>query len=302
MPPGPAPSSPSCRATPRREIETQVAARREDRDGRRAPLPGALRGRHGDPAQDGRDAEPLAPCRAAAPVAPDHEAMNGRSGRRRLRSGTTDDPGAARPHDRRSAHEGDGGSPMIDDTIRRRAGGRAARQAARAHDTTVHPPYLTRTHGALRGPLGGGAGAHRAQRRHDPRGDRHRVPRRRRGAPHCSARRAPTSRASACVSRAACAAQIVQAQRPREFTQHARNPARNVHIGGKSTVFAPAYGPPFIRNLDEGRRYATIEDFRNFVKLAYMSPSLHHSGGTVCEPVDLPVNKRHFDMVYSHMR
>jgi trimethylamine--corrinoid protein Co-methyltransferase len=67
-------------------------------------------------------------------------------------------------------------------------------------------------------------------------------------------------------------------------------------------VFAPVYGPPFVRDLDGGRRYATIEDFRNFVKLAYMSPALHHSGGTVCEPVDVPVNKRHLDMVYSHIR
>jgi len=67
-------------------------------------------------------------------------------------------------------------------------------------------------------------------------------------------------------------------------------------------VFAPVYGPPFVQNLDDGRRYATIEDFRNFVKLAYMSPAMHHSGGTVCEPVDLPVNKRHLDMVYSHIR
>ena len=46
-----------------------------------------------------------------------------------------------------------------------------------------------------------------------------------------------------------------------------------------------------------GRRYGTLEDFRNFVKLAYVTPWLHHSGGTVCEPVDVPVNKRHFDMV-----
>ena len=96
--------------------------------------------------------------------------------------------------------------------------------------------------------------------------------------------------------------QLIQATAPREFIQHARNPEHNVHIGGKCTVFAPAYGSPFIRNLDEGRRYATIEDFRNFVRLAYMAPSLHHSGGTVCEPVDLPVNKRHLDMVYSHIR
>ena len=95
---------------------------------------------------------------------------------------------------------------------------------------------------------------------------------------------------------------IVQKSAPKQFTQHARNPARSVVIGGANTVFAPAYGSPFIRNLDDGRRYATIEDFRNFVKLAYMANSLHHSGGTICEPVDLPVNKRHFDMVYSHMK
>jgi trimethylamine--corrinoid protein Co-methyltransferase len=89
---------------------------------------------------------------------------------------------------------------------------------------------------------------------------------------------------------------------PAEFTQHARNPERSVRIGGNNTVFAPVYGPPFVRDLEGGRRYATIEDFRNFVKLAYMTPVMHHSGGTVCEPVDVPVNKRHLDMVYSHLR
>ena len=96
--------------------------------------------------------------------------------------------------------------------------------------------------------------------------------------------------------------ELVQKNAPSEFVQYARNPARNVRIGGNSTVFAPAYGSPFILNADEGRRYARIEDFRNFVKLAYMANSLHHSGGTICEPVDLPVNKRHLDMVYSHIK
>jgi trimethylamine--corrinoid protein Co-methyltransferase len=95
---------------------------------------------------------------------------------------------------------------------------------------------------------------------------------------------------------------LVQATAPREFVQHARKPANDVRLGGDATVFAPAYGSPFVRDLDGGRRYGTIEDFRNFVKLTYMSPYLHHSGGTLCEPVDLPVNKRHFDMVYAHMR
>jgi trimethylamine--corrinoid protein Co-methyltransferase len=95
---------------------------------------------------------------------------------------------------------------------------------------------------------------------------------------------------------------IVRQSAPAQYTQHARNPARSVIMGGSHTVFAPAYGSPFVHDLDGGRRYGTIEDFRNFVRLAYSTPYLHHSGGTVCEPVDLPVNKRHFDMVYAHMR
>ncbi|MBN8293733.1 trimethylamine methyltransferase family protein [Rhodobacter sp. NTK016B] len=88
---------------------------------------------------------------------------------------------------------------------------------------------------------------------------------------------------------------------PSAFTQHARNPERNVEIGGKNLVLAPVYGPPFVRDNEGGRRYATIADFRNFVKLGYMSKWLHHSGGTVCEPTDIAVNKRHLDMLLAHM-
>jgi trimethylamine--corrinoid protein Co-methyltransferase len=89
---------------------------------------------------------------------------------------------------------------------------------------------------------------------------------------------------------------------PASFTQHARNPARSVKIGGNDLVFSPAYGSPFVHDIDNGGRYGSLEDFQNFVKLAYASPWMHHSGGTVCEPVDVPVNKRHMDMVYSHIR
>ena len=95
---------------------------------------------------------------------------------------------------------------------------------------------------------------------------------------------------------------IVRAHAPASYVQHARNPARSVVMGGAHTVFAPNYGSPFVRDLEGGRRYGTIADFSNFVKLTYASPYLHHSGGTICEPVDLPVNKRHFDMLYAHMR
>ncbi len=94
----------------------------------------------------------------------------------------------------------------------------------------------------------------------------------------------------------------IAASAPPSFTQHARNPAQSVEIGGKSVVFAPAYGSPFVMDIDKGRRYGTLEDFQNFIKLASSSPWLHHSGGTICEPVDVPVNKRHLDMVYSHIK
>jgi len=89
---------------------------------------------------------------------------------------------------------------------------------------------------------------------------------------------------------------------PAEYVQHARNPERSVVIGGDNMVFAPNYGSPFVHDLDRGRRYGTLEDFQNFVKLACLSPYIHHSGGTLCEPVDLPVNKRHLEMVYAHLK
>jgi trimethylamine--corrinoid protein Co-methyltransferase len=189
----------------------------------------------------------------------------------------------------------------IEESPRQRTGGRAGRQAARASHHIAREPFLTRTLAPFevlneeglalieqnadtilqevglefRGDpdalsLFRDAGA-------DVQGERVRFPR------------------GMCRS-------IVQATAPRQFTQYARNHDNDVEIGGRHTVLAPNYGSPFVRDLDRGRRYGTIEDFRNFVKLAYMSPFLHHSGGTVCEPVDVPVNKRHLDMVYSHIR
>ncbi|MEM6972534.1 MAG: trimethylamine methyltransferase family protein [Pseudomonadota bacterium] len=97
-------------------------------------------------------------------------------------------------------------------------------------------------------------------------------------------------------------ARTLCATAPATFTQHARNPARNVEIGGRNLVLAPVYGPPFIRDHAGGRRYATIADFEKLVKLTYMSKWLHHSGGTVCEPTDVAVNKRHLDMLAAHIR
>ena len=91
------------------------------------------------------------------------------------------------------------------------------------------------------------------------------------------------------------------ASAPAEFVQVARNPARSVTIGGRNQVFAPVYGSPFVRDLEGGRRYGTLGDFHNLVKLTHKLPSLHHSGFVTCEPCDIPVSKRHLDMALAHM-
>ncbi len=89
---------------------------------------------------------------------------------------------------------------------------------------------------------------------------------------------------------------------PAEFTQHARNPKYNVVIGGNNTVFSPVHCPPFVSDLDKGRRYGTLEDLYNLIKIVYQIPWFHHGGGIIVEPCDVAVNKRHLDIVYGHMK
>jgi len=183
----------------------------------------------------------------------------------------------------------------------RRSGGRAARQALRLASHAEHIPFLTRKLAPFE--VLGEEGLSLIEHNADTilqevglefRGDPEALQMFREAGATVTGERVRFPRGM-CRS-------IVQASAPRQFTQDARNPERNVEIGGMHTVFAPNYGSPFVRDLDNGRRYGTIEDFRNLVKLTYVSPHLHHSGGTVCEPVDVPVNKRHLDMVYAHMK
>ena len=92
---------------------------------------------------------------------------------------------------------------------------------------------------------------------------------------------------------------LVQATAPRDFLQHARNPANTIHIGGTSVVFTPCGGPPFVHDLDKGRRYATTEDNLNLLKIAQMLPCLHVSGGGICELMEIPIPERHLTSLYS---
>jgi trimethylamine---corrinoid protein Co-methyltransferase len=88
------------------------------------------------------------------------------------------------------------------------------------------------------------------------------------------------------------------AKAPREFDLQARNPANTVHIGGDSMAFGAVYGPPFVRDGDV-RRDGTMEDFRNFSRLAQSFSVLDSAGGVVTEPNDTPLDSRHLDMTYA---
>lgn len=89
---------------------------------------------------------------------------------------------------------------------------------------------------------------------------------------------------------------------PEFYTMHARNPARTVTLGGRKTIFTPAYGSPNVLDMQGKRRNSTIADFVNFAKLAYQSPAMHMTGGVLCEPMDIAVPKRHLHMNYSLIR
>ena len=87
------------------------------------------------------------------------------------------------------------------------------------------------------------------------------------------------------------------AKAPETFTLTARNPERSVPIGGRTMVFVPTYGSPFVLDFDNRRRYSALDDLHQFHKLAHLSPSMHLSGGIICEPVDVAVPKRLTDRV-----
>ena len=88
---------------------------------------------------------------------------------------------------------------------------------------------------------------------------------------------------------------------PSEFVMTARNPARSVTFGGNNLVFGPGDSIPFVTDLDNGRRYGTVEDHANLSKLVQLSPGLHHNGQAVCEISDVAVNKRHLDLSFHQL-
>ncbi|MFB2561985.1 trimethylamine methyltransferase family protein [Rhizobium sp. IMFF44] len=82
---------------------------------------------------------------------------------------------------------------------------------------------------------------------------------------------------------------------PSNFTLHARNPLRNVEIGGRNLVFAQVASAPFVADRDGGRRAGNQEDFRKLIKLAQSFDVIHMTGGYPVEPIDIHASVRHLD-------
>ena len=80
---------------------------------------------------------------------------------------------------------------------------------------------------------------------------------------------------------------------PQEYVHRARNPERSVTVGGENMVFAPAYGMPFVRDLEGVRRNATLADLDNVQKLTQMARAVHVAGGPIVEIMDVPIPHRH---------
>ncbi len=82
---------------------------------------------------------------------------------------------------------------------------------------------------------------------------------------------------------------------PSGFTLHARNPLRNVEMGGNSLVFAQIASAPFVADREGGRRAGNQQDFRKLLKLMQSYDVVHVNGGYPVEPIDIHASVRHLE-------
>ena len=86
---------------------------------------------------------------------------------------------------------------------------------------------------------------------------------------------------------------------PSEFTLHARNPERNVAIGGRNVVFLSVASAPNVSDLDRGRRPGGFAEFQDLVRLGQFFNVVHSFGGYPVEPQDIAPGVRHLHALSS---
>jgi trimethylamine--corrinoid protein Co-methyltransferase len=92
------------------------------------------------------------------------------------------------------------------------------------------------------------------------------------------------------------------AKAPGRFTLHARNPARDLEIGGKALCFGSVASAPNCSDMEGGRRPGSHADYRNLLRLGQSLDIVHFFGGYPVEPVDLPPATRHLDCLADCVR
>ncbi len=80
---------------------------------------------------------------------------------------------------------------------------------------------------------------------------------------------------------------------PEQFTVHAPNPARNLHIGGDLITYTSVASPPFVTGLGRDRRDGNREDYRNLLRMGQVLNAVHTVAGYPVEPMDLHPSVRH---------
>lgn len=88
---------------------------------------------------------------------------------------------------------------------------------------------------------------------------------------------------------------------PREFTLAARNPQRNLRIGGRHCILSSVGGPAYVMDRDKGRRAGTYAEMCDYIKLIQSLNIIHQEGGGPFEALDLPADTRHLDLHYAEI-
>jgi len=88
---------------------------------------------------------------------------------------------------------------------------------------------------------------------------------------------------------------------PSSFELRARNPEKNVKVGGQHCILASVGGPAFVMDNDLGRRTGTYAEMCDYLRLIQSFNVLHQEGGGPFEPLDLNANTRHLDLYYAEI-
>ena len=89
---------------------------------------------------------------------------------------------------------------------------------------------------------------------------------------------------------------------PAQITLKARNSAHDLVLGGNETIFSSVQCPSFASDLGRGRRYGTMDELTDFIRLVQSLNIIHQGGGGGFEPLNLPVESRHLDIIYAFCR